>query len=72
MQPTMASTPARKFMSEAELEELTNIKRRTWQRLRFNGKGPRFYRIGSSIHYDLGEVMSYIENRAVDPTPSIQ
>jgi len=72
MQPMLASTPVRKFASEAELEELTNIKRRTWQRLRFNQKGPRFYRIGGSVHYDMGEVMSYIENRAVDPAPRPQ
>lgn len=54
-----------RFVSDRELETITGVKRRTWQKHRLFGKGPRFYRIGGSVRYDLAEVMEWIRSNAV-------
>ncbi len=56
----------RRFISDGELETLTGIKRGTWQKKRARGEGPRFYRIGGSIRYDLAEVLRWIEAGSCD------
>ena len=57
-------TPLQRYGSEADIEALTGISRRTLQKWRLFGKGPRFYRAGSMIRYDLAEVDSWIRSQA--------
>lgn len=56
----------RRFISEAELEAITSVSRRTWQKHRLFGRGPRFYRLCGAVRYDLAEVLEWIELNAVD------
>ena len=55
----------RRFVSEVELEQLTGISRRTWQKHRLFNRGPQYYRIYGSIRYDLEEVVAWIRTLAV-------
>ena len=57
-------TSARRFVSDRDLEELTGVKRRTWQKYRLFDRGPRFYRIHGVVRYDLSEVLKWIEAHA--------
>jgi predicted DNA-binding transcriptional regulator AlpA len=55
----------RRFVSELELEQLTGISRRTWQKHRLFRRGPRYYRIHGSVRYELDEVLAWIQTQAV-------
>ena len=55
----------RRFISEADLEKLTGVSRRTWQKHRLFGRGPRFYRLCGSVRYDVNEVMEWIRASGV-------
>jgi predicted DNA-binding transcriptional regulator AlpA len=55
----------RRFVSEIELEQLTGISRRTWQKHRLFSRGPRYYKILGSIRYDVEEVVAWIQTLAV-------
>jgi predicted DNA-binding transcriptional regulator AlpA len=55
----------RRFLSEVELEQLTGISRRTWQKHRLFNRGPRYYKIHGSIRYDIDEVLAWIKSLAV-------
>jgi predicted DNA-binding transcriptional regulator AlpA len=54
----------RRFINEAELETLTGISRRTWQKHRLFGRGPRFYRLCGAVRYDLAEALEWIKGNA--------
>ncbi len=56
----------RRFVSEMELEQLTGISRRTWQKHRLFNRGPRYYKIYGSIRYEIEEVLAWIETAAVN------
>jgi predicted DNA-binding transcriptional regulator AlpA len=62
----------RRFVSEVELEQVTGISRRTWQKHRLLNRGPRYYKIHGSIRYELEEVLAWIRTLAVtrEPTPT--
>ena len=55
----------RRFVSEVELEQVTGISRRTWQKHRLFNRGPRYYKIYGSIRYDVEEVVAWIKTLAV-------
>jgi predicted DNA-binding transcriptional regulator AlpA len=55
----------RRFVSEVELEQVTGISRRTWQKHRLLNRGPRYYKIHGSIRYELEEVLAWIKTLAV-------
>jgi len=55
----------RRFVSEVDLEQLTGISRRTWQKHRLFNRGPRYYKIHGSIRYDIEEVVAWIKTLAV-------
>jgi predicted DNA-binding transcriptional regulator AlpA len=69
MFPGRLPQPVRSFVSEIELEQLTDISRRTWQKHRLLGTGPKYYKIGGAVRYALDEVMEYIQASAVEPGP---
>lgn len=54
----------RRFVSEIELEQITGISRRTWQKHRLLNRGPRYYKIHGAIRYELDEVLSWIKDWA--------
>jgi predicted DNA-binding transcriptional regulator AlpA len=63
-----ASAPVhlqRRFVSDRELEQVTGIPRRTWQKYRLFRRGPRYYKVYGSIRYDLEEVIQWIKALAV-------
>jgi predicted DNA-binding transcriptional regulator AlpA len=55
----------RRFVSELELEQVTGISRRTWQKQRLLNRGPRYCKIHNSVRYDLEEVVAWIKAMAV-------
>ncbi len=55
----------RRFVSESELEQVTGISRRTWQKYRLFGRGPRYYKIYGSVRYDIEEVLAWIKATSV-------
>ena len=61
----------RRFVSEVELEQVTGISRRTWQKHRLSNRGPRYYKIYGSIRYDLEEVVAWIKDLAVTGSAGI-
>ena len=68
MQKKLASlaqnTPPPRFVTERDLEEITSIRRRTWQKNRLFNRGPRWFKLGGAIRYDLAEVLRWIEANA--------
>jgi predicted DNA-binding transcriptional regulator AlpA len=59
----------RRFVSESELEQITGISKRTWQKHRLLKRGPQHYKIYGSVRYDLEEVLAWIKTRLMD-TPT--
>jgi hypothetical protein len=55
----------RRFVSEIELEQVTGISRRTWQKNRLHQRGLRYYKIHGSIRYELEEVVAWIKTQGV-------
>lgn len=55
----------RRFVTELELQQITGISRRTWQKHRLQNEGPRYYKIHGSIRYELDEVLTWIKTLAV-------
>ena len=64
----------RRFGSEVDVELMTGIKRKTLQKHRLMGTGPKYYKLGSgtgrggAVKYDLDEVIAWIESGAVNPS----
>lgn len=61
--------PPRQFVGEQFLEQMTEVSAKTWQQFRFYGRGPRYYKIGGAVRYDLQEVLAWIEAGACGPAP---
>ena len=59
-----AAKPPRQFVSEQYLEQMTEVSVKSWQQFRFHGRGPRYYKIGGAVRYDLQEVLDWIEANA--------
>ncbi len=56
----------RRFVSEVELEDLTGVRRRTWQKYRLFDQGPPYYKIGGAVRYDLQETLDWIKAKRVE------
>jgi predicted DNA-binding transcriptional regulator AlpA len=63
-------TPPR-FVTETDLQEMTGINRRTWQKHRLFGRGPKYYKIGGAVRYNLAEVLAWIESGAMGGKSSL-
>ena len=60
-----AAVAARTLINEKQLAEITSIPISTWQRRRcVGGAGPRWFKLGGAVRYDLQEVMAWIEGCA--------
>jgi predicted DNA-binding transcriptional regulator AlpA len=53
-----------RFVTDVQLEELTSVSRLTWRKYRLFNRGPKWYKIGGSVRYNLDEVLRWIENHA--------
>jgi hypothetical protein len=51
----------RRFVSDAELEVITGIKQRTWQKHRLHGRGSKWYKLHGAVRYDLAEVFVWVD-----------
>jgi hypothetical protein len=60
-----SASTQRRFVSDHVLAEITGRCRRTWQKDRLLGRGPRWYKLHGSVVYDLDEVLRWIESQAV-------
>ena len=49
------------FLSEVQLAELIGIKAPTLRKWRWEGKGPKFIKLGHRVMYSMEDVMSYID-----------
>jgi predicted DNA-binding transcriptional regulator AlpA len=58
---TPSAALQRRFVNDRELEAVTGISSRTWQKHRLFGRGPRYYRICGAVRYDLEEVIEWIK-----------
>ena len=54
----------RLFISERDLQAITGISSRTWQKYRLHDKGPRFYKIGGNVRYHKEEVLAWVQSQA--------
>jgi phage terminase Nu1 subunit (DNA packaging protein) len=64
--PALAASET--FLDEAELAELLKVSRRTVQRWRVEGCGPRFRRHGARIRYALSDAMAWSEANSARST----
>lgn len=55
---------SREYVDDRDLEQLTPLRRVTWQQMRTRGTGPRWYKIGRRCVYKLVEVRKWIEQHA--------
>lgn len=56
--------PPRRYINERTLEAMTGIAAMTWQKKRVMGTGPRYYKLGGAVRYDLDEVLAWIREQA--------
>ena len=59
-----AAPTNRRFVSDKVLPDLTGRSRRTWQKDRLLGRGPRWFKLHGQVVYDLDEVLRWIEGHA--------
>jgi hypothetical protein len=58
------------FYSDVQIAEIVGRAAQSLRNDRHQGKGLPYYRIGRSVRYKLSEVLSYMEQRRVDPEES--
>src|SRR5262249_9990093 len=56
------------FLTDAQLAELLQVSRRTLQRWRGEGGGPRFRRHGANIRYALSDALEWSEAKSATST----
>lgn len=57
------------MVTDVRLEELFQIDRKTWQKWRVTGSGPRFVKISNrAVRYLLSDVMDWLNARKVAST----
>jgi len=56
-----------RWIDEKRVHEITGIALQTLRNHRFKGTLFPYYRIGRSIKYKLGDILSYMELRRVEP-----
>jgi hypothetical protein len=57
----------REFLNEGELEALGIRKKRTLQKDRLSGRGPRYYKIGGAIRYRRSDIEAWLAACAREP-----
>ena len=57
-----------RYLTESHLETLTHRSKKSWQRDRLRGTGPRFIRAGGKILYDMRDIEAWLEARKFEST----
>ena len=63
-----AESSQRRYLTENHLEELTCRDKKSWQRDRIKGTGPKFIRCGGKILYDWQDVEAWMNARKYNST----
>lgn len=58
---TESPNTTHQYITEVQLEKMTHRSRKSWQRDRVTGNGPKFIRAGGKILYDLRDVEAWLE-----------
>jgi hypothetical protein len=58
--PTIAQQ--RRYAADVEIAEIYRISVRTLRRWRLFGRGPRWYKVGRCVRYDVDEVEQYVRS----------
>lgn len=53
-------TPAQRLIREREAAAILGLAVKTLQRWRWEGRGPRFHKIGAAVRYDIAELERFI------------
>lgn len=61
-------TPTQNLLTEKQAADFLNVARGTLTNWRSAGRGPVYTRIGSRIRYRLEDLVSFVENRMVQPS----
>lgn len=56
-----------KLLSRSELAEMLAVPERTLAAWAYEGRGPRFYRVGRYARYDPADVQNWLEARVREP-----
>lgn len=56
-----------RYLTPGEVEKITGRKLQTLANERHLGRGIPYYKIGSSVRYKLGDVISFMERHRIDP-----
>ncbi|GEM_PF-454308 len=56
-----------RYLTTAEVVQITGRAYQTWANERFNGLGVPYYKVGRSIRYKLSDIISFMEKHRVDP-----
>jgi hypothetical protein len=51
------------WLSDRDLEALTGRARRTWQKDRLFGRGPRYCKIGGFVRYNIRDLEAWLATR---------
>jgi predicted DNA-binding transcriptional regulator AlpA len=61
----MHSNDPERLLTECELAELWKVTPDCLQKMRHEGRGPRYVRIGRLVRYRMSDVIRYIEENCV-------
>ncbi len=61
--------PPKRYLSEKDVAAITGFSRYTFQRLRFEHKGPNYLKIGRSIRYLPEDIAAWMEERHIKINP---
>lgn len=45
------------------LDRYPNTNRQTWAQLRYTGKGPKFFKVGRKVFYDVNDLVAWEESQ---------
>jgi hypothetical protein len=57
----------RRYASDIEIAAIYGVQVRTLRKWRLFGRGPRWYKVGRSVRYDIDEVEQYVRATASGP-----
>jgi excisionase family DNA binding protein len=56
------------LLTQTEVAELTRLSKRTLERMRVTGDGPRFCKLGRRVVYRLADIDAWVASRVVTST----
>ena len=56
-----------RYLTTAEVVQITGRKYQTWANERHQGRGVPYYKVGRSIRYKLSDILDFMERCRIDP-----